>query len=235
MKRRNFGNAKHKEHVSKVAPGTLNAMHNLFGISIHDFLKACHGNHEAIKKLSDLGRLSEMTQANIEPALEAAKLTIETTGDLNKALSELVKQTQKSGKQVMTAVLDSQLAEKRFANELTEAKAKYANDVSAETSRHLRQSSLIQIRGYTADLMALVRYQTALTREQNKLPLAQQQADIELEITAQEKGFVIGFRRSGMPKDDIILKLWGTKKGGSKGYQAAKKRLEQILHDAGIA
>ncbi|NEP11617.1 MAG: hypothetical protein F6K14_15670 [Symploca sp. SIO2C1] len=177
--KRNFGNAKHKNHVSSAAPGTLNAMHNLFGISVHDFLKACHGDHESIKKLSDLGRLSELTQTNLEPALQAAKLTIETTGDLNKALSELVKQTQKSGKQVTTAILDSQLAEKRFANELTEAKAKFANDVSAETSRHLRQSSLIQIRGYTADLMALVRYQTAITREQNKLPLAQQSAEIE--------------------------------------------------------
>ncbi|NEP56799.1 MAG: hypothetical protein F6K31_07205 [Symploca sp. SIO2G7] len=54
------------------------------------------------------------------------------------------------------------------------------------------------------------------------------------EITAEEKGFAIGFRRSAMPKDEIILKLWGTKKGGSKGYQAAKKRLEQILFDAGV-
>ena len=177
--KRNFGKAKHKNHVSKAAPGTLNAMSSLFGISIDDFLKAVCGDHEAIKKLSDLGRLSELTQTNLEPALEAAKLTIQTTGDLNKALAELAKQTQTSGKQVTTAILGSQLTEKRFANELVEAKAKYANDVSAETGRHLRQSSLIQIQGYTADLMAVTRYQTALTKEQNKIPLAQQSADIE--------------------------------------------------------
>ena len=154
-------------------------MSSLFGVSIDDFLKACYGDHESIKKLSDLGRLSELTQTNLEPALEAAKLTIQTTGDLNKALAELVKQTQTSGKAVTSAILGSQLTEKRFANELVEAKAKYANDVSAETGRHLRQSSLIQIQGYTADLMAVTRYQTALTKEQNKIPLAQQSADIE--------------------------------------------------------
>ncbi|NEP56844.1 MAG: hypothetical protein F6K31_07430 [Symploca sp. SIO2G7] len=54
------------------------------------------------------------------------------------------------------------------------------------------------------------------------------------QISAEERGFVIGFRRSGMPKDEIILKLWGAAKGGSKGYKAAKTRLEQIFKDAGI-
>ncbi|NES21903.1 MAG: hypothetical protein F6K41_24010 [Symploca sp. SIO3E6] len=177
--KRDFGKAKHKEHVTCFAPGTLKAMSEMFGISVHDFLKACHGDHDAIKKLADLGRLSEMTQANIEPALQAARATIETTGDLNKALADLAKQTQKSGKQVMSASLDSQLVEKQFANEMIEAKASYVNSVGAETSRHLRQTSLIQVRSHTADLMALTRYQLALTREQNKIPLAQQQADIE--------------------------------------------------------
>ncbi|NES25835.1 MAG: hypothetical protein F6K41_44850, partial [Symploca sp. SIO3E6] len=54
------------------------------------------------------------------------------------------------------------------------------------------------------------------------------------EQSAEERGFVIRFRRSGMSKDEIILKLWGVKKGGSKGYQAAKGKLEEILKDAGI-
>jgi len=178
---RNFGKAKHKNHISGAAPGTLAAMNNLFGISLEDFMKAVYGDHRAIQKLSDLGRLSEVAKTNLQPALEAARVTIQTTGDLNKAIADLTKQTKKSGKQVTSAILDSQLAERRFNNELTEAKQKYGYDVSAETTRHLHQGSLIQIRGAVADLMAVTKYQTDVTKEQSKIPLAQQRADVEYE------------------------------------------------------
>ncbi|NER28659.1 MAG: hypothetical protein F6J89_13750, partial [Symploca sp. SIO1C4] len=56
---RNFGKAKHINHISKVAPGTLQAMQRLFGIGLDDFMKAVYGDPQAIKKLADLGRLSE--------------------------------------------------------------------------------------------------------------------------------------------------------------------------------
>ncbi|NET08432.1 MAG: hypothetical protein F6K09_01235 [Merismopedia sp. SIO2A8] len=176
---RNFGKAQHLDHISKVSPGTIAAMQRLFGISLNDFLKAVYGDPQAIKKLADMGRLSEAAKINLQPALNAAKLSIEATGDLNKAISELVKQSASSGKQVTSAILDSQLVEKKFKNQLTETRAKYVNDVSTETARHLHQSSLIQMRGVTADLMALTRYQTEVMKEQNKIPLAQQQAEIE--------------------------------------------------------
>ncbi|NER28794.1 MAG: hypothetical protein F6J89_14440 [Symploca sp. SIO1C4] len=156
-------------------------MQRLFGIGLDDFMKAVYGDPQAIKKLADLGRLSEAAKINLEPALNAAKLSIETTGDINKAIADLVKQSAVSGKQVTDSILNSQITEKKFKNQLTEAKNKYANDVSAETARHLHQSSLIQMRGATADLMALARYQTDVMKEQNKLPLAQQQADIEFD------------------------------------------------------
>ncbi|NES20809.1 MAG: ATP-binding protein [Symploca sp. SIO3E6] len=54
------------------------------------------------------------------------------------------------------------------------------------------------------------------------------------QISSEERGFVVSFRRSGMSKDEVILKVWGTKKGGSKGYKAAKAKLDRILREASI-
>lgn len=174
---RNYGNATIKNHISKAAPGTLQAMGKMFGISLDDFLKAVYGDPDAIKKLADMGRLSAVAKDNLDKALNAAKLTIETTGDLNKALADLAKQTQKSGVQVIQSVYDSSLAEKKMSNELTEARDRQANNVSAETARHLRQTQLIQIQGSTAELMALAKYQTDIAKEANKPLDAQDAAD----------------------------------------------------------
>ncbi len=54
-----------------------------------------------------LSALRQVARDNLEKALDATKLTIETTGDINKALAELVKQTQRSGTQTMAAIYDA--------------------------------------------------------------------------------------------------------------------------------
>lgn len=174
---RNYGNATLKNHIANAAPGTLQAMGQMFGITLDDFLKAVYGDPGAIQKIADMGRLSQVAQDNLEKALEAAKLTIQTTGDVNKALADLTKQTQKSGVQVVQSIYDATLAEKKMSNELTEARDRQANNVSAETARHLRQTQLIQIQGATAELMAIAKYQTDLTKEHNKPLDAQDAAD----------------------------------------------------------
>jgi hypothetical protein len=174
---RNYGNATLKNHIASAAPGTLQAMGKMFGISLEDFLSAVYGDPNAIKKLSDMGRLSAVAQDNLEKALEAAKLTIQTTGDVNKALADLTKQTQKSGVQVVQSIYDATLAESKMSNELTEARDRQANNVASETARHLRQTQLIQIQGAMAELMAIAKYQTDIAKEANKPLDAQDNAD----------------------------------------------------------
>ncbi|MGB7440096.1 MAG: phasin family protein, partial [Coleofasciculaceae cyanobacterium] len=176
---RNTGNASLLNHISAVSPGTLAAMQKLFGISLDDFLKAVYGDHQAIRKLADMGKLSEVAKLNLEPALAAAKLAIETTGDLNKAIADLVKQSATSGKQTTKAILDSRSAETKFQNELRELQQGYVQGAVAETARHLHASSLIEIRGATADLMALTRYQEQVRKEDNKIPLAEHSAELD--------------------------------------------------------
>jgi hypothetical protein len=69
------------------------------------------------------------------------------------------------------------LAEKKMGNELTEMRDRQGYSVSAETTRHLRSSQLIQLQGTTAELMAVAKYQTDLIKEQNKPLDAQDTAD----------------------------------------------------------
>jgi len=174
---RNYGNATLRNHIASAAPGTLEAMGQLFGISQTDFLAAVYGEPGAIQKIADMGRLSQTAKDNLEKALDATKLTIETTGDINKALADLVKQTQRSGTQTMAAIYDATLAENKMGNELTEMANRQGYSVAAETARHLRTNQLIQIQGTTAELMAVAKYQTDLIKEENKPLDAQDAAD----------------------------------------------------------
>jgi hypothetical protein len=124
-----------------------------------------------------MGRLSQTAKDNLEKALEATRLTIEATGDVNAALADLAKLSHKSGTQIMRSIYDASLAEKKMGNELTEMRDRQTHNVAAETARHLRTTQLIQIQGTTSELMAVAKYQADLIKEQNKPLDAQDAAD----------------------------------------------------------
>ena len=54
------------------------------------------------------------------------------------------------------------------------------------------------------------------------------------EISSQERGSVVAFRRSGRSKEETIFLVWGAKKGGSKAYLAAKEKLDRIISESGL-
>jgi hypothetical protein len=195
-------------------------MQKLFGISTKEFLAAIYGDHRAIQKIADMGRLGEVAKANLEPALKAAKTAIEATGDINKALAELTKQTQKSGSQTMGAIYDASLAEKKFHNELQERQMQQGVNVSQETGRHLRQTNLIQVRGAVADLMAVTKYQSDLYREQQKPHAAQHQADLEYEKAVSSALWSAGSdaQIQAIPKKDY---QGNARRGGGRGIWKA--------------
>lgn len=60
---------------------------------------------------------------------------------------------------------------------MTEMQAELVNATTAEATRHAQRSSLIQISGATADLMAIAKYEVDLIKASNKLPEAQDAAD----------------------------------------------------------
>ncbi|MER3494957.1 MAG: hypothetical protein C4323_23790 [Mastigocladus sp. ERB_26_2] len=178
---RNYGTAKLKNHIPSTAPGTLGAMGKLFGVSAEDFAKAVQGDQTAITQISDMARLSDTAKANLPKALEAYRKIIETTGDINQAYAELVQLTQKHGTATMKAINTSKTGEQRFKNELVEMQAEHVNATTAEATRHAHRTSLIQISGATADLMAVAKYEVDLLKASNKLPDAQDAADLAYE------------------------------------------------------
>ena len=54
------------------------------------------------------------------------------------------------------------------------------------------------------------------------------------EITSQERGSAVTFRRSGRSKEETIFLVWGAKKGGNKAYVAAREKLDRILSESGL-
>jgi hypothetical protein len=178
---RNFGSAKLKNHIPSTAPGTLGAMGSLFGVSAEEFAKAVSGDQQSIKEISDMGRLSDAAKANLPKALEAYRKIIETTGDINQAYAELVQLTQKHGGQTLKAINTAKTSEQRLKNEMVEMQAELVNATTAEATRHAQRTSLIQIAGATADLMAVARYETQLLQASNKVSDAQDAADLAYE------------------------------------------------------
>ncbi|MBN3951601.1 MAG: hypothetical protein HWQ38_36070 [Nostoc sp. NMS7] len=178
---RNFGSAKLKNHIPATAPGTLGAMGKLFGVSADDFHKALLGDQTTITKISDLGRLSDTAKTNLPKALEAYRKILETTGDINQAYAELVQLTQKHGGQTLKAINTAKTGEQRLKNEMLEMNAELVNATTAEATRHAQRSSLIQISGATADLMAIAKYEVDMLKASHKLPDAQDAADLAYE------------------------------------------------------
>ncbi|RCJ17506.1 hypothetical protein A6770_33995 [Nostoc minutum NIES-26] len=174
---RNYGAGKLKNHIPKNAPGTLSAMGKLFDVSESDFNRAVLGDQMVITKIADMARLSDTAKANLPKALEAYRKIIETTGDVNQAYAELVQLTQKHGTQTLKAINLSKQSEQRFKNEMSEMQGEHVNATTAEATRHAQRSSLIQIAGATADLMAIAKYEADLIKASNKLPDAQDSAD----------------------------------------------------------
>jgi ABC-type transporter Mla subunit MlaD len=188
----NYGRAKLKNHIVGKAPGTLNAMGELFGVSADDFAAAIRGDQEKIQYLADMGRLSEAASANLPRALECARKTIEATGDLNQAYAELIALTQKNGGQVLKSINAATLAEKRFSNELGEMKIEHGNAVTAEETRHTHRTALLQINGATADLLALAKYENDLFNAEMKVPEAQSRAERSYETAVSNALWSMG-------------------------------------------
>ncbi|AFZ28277.1 hypothetical protein Cylst_6496 (plasmid) [Cylindrospermum stagnale PCC 7417] len=203
---RNYGSATLKNHIPGVAPGTLNAMGQLFGVSAEDFAAAVNGDQETIKRVADMARLSDIAKAYLPKALEAYRKVIETTGDINEAYSELVKLTQKHGAQTLKAINSSQLAEQRLYNETVEMKAELVNATTAEATRHAQRSSLIVIAGATADLMALAKHEADLARAAARVPDAQDAADLAYETAVTSALWAKGSeaKTDRIPKPNFI-------------------------------
>ncbi|HAJ59206.1 MAG TPA: hypothetical protein DCP31_08030 [Cyanobacteria bacterium UBA8543] len=173
----NFGKAKIKDHVSNNIPGLLQTMADLFGVSLDLMVRACSGDPKAITELTDGRRLAEAYGENLPNVVQSALTIIKVTGDFNQAMAEIAKQTRVSGTQTLKAVYSATNDETRMRNEIVEMRDKQANEVTAETARHLRSRNLIAVEGSTAELMAIAEYQSNLLRVEDKIPLAQQRVD----------------------------------------------------------
>lgn len=177
MKKQNFGTARVRDHVTPNAPGIIETMESLTEITKELFDRVCLGDSDAIRELSDLGRMSGVIEENLQPALDAAIKTIRVTGDYNKALEQITKQVRVSGTQILQSVYNAGNEETRMMNNIVEMQDKQANTVTAEAGRHVRSRNLIQIEGTTTELMAIADYQTRLLTIENRVPVAQQRAD----------------------------------------------------------
>jgi hypothetical protein len=73
--------------------------------------------------------------------------------------------------------------------------------------------------------------------EPNPEPCEPDEVLMEVEpilITPEERGLVVERRREGRNKKDIILEVWGARKGGGKSYKEAEAKYEEVVQSLQI-
>jgi hypothetical protein len=152
------------------APTANRTGEKLFDITYEEFQNACMGNPDAVQKLKDKGLSGEALMNNVPEALDAASKWIKGQADFHKAQSILVRLIQKHGGDVVGAVREATLAEKKLTNNFYEQKEQLQNDLTEEGVRHSQKTKLIQIDHDVALELLHIQYETQHTSKHAQIP-----------------------------------------------------------------
>lgn len=134
-------NKKVKDHISGIAPGSLNAADTLFGIDAKGLERL---DPQAIAALKDLQQDAKWWAKNGRKIQQQIALIAAGTTEKNVTLAQIAEVSQKYGKPIIAGKYKSALNEKKFHNYLTETKDKAAHQLGMEGARHSAQMQFQQ-------------------------------------------------------------------------------------------
>ncbi|MEM9924845.1 MAG: hypothetical protein AAF915_14005 [Cyanobacteria bacterium P01_D01_bin.50] len=130
-----------KDHISGIAPGSLNAADTLFGIDAKGLKNL---DPQALAALKDLQQDAKWWAKNGRKIQQQIALIAAGTAEKNVTLAQIAEVSQKYGKPIIAAKYKSALNEKKFHNFLTETKDKAAHQLGMENARHSSQMQFQQ-------------------------------------------------------------------------------------------
>lgn len=133
-----MGDKKVKDHISGVAPGTLNAAETLFGFDANA-LRDARLNPDALAALKDLQADAKFWAKNGKRIRQYIETVCVGTAEKTVTLGMVAQAANKFGKPIIKTKYNAALAEKKFNNFLTETKHKAAHDFGMENARHATQ------------------------------------------------------------------------------------------------
>jgi hypothetical protein len=204
-----------KNHISTRGKTLNNQLVNKFGVSLHEFEKACLGDITSIQRIGELSRQARFMKEYAPRLKEAYIQIIEGSTTYNLALADILKAAGSASLQIDKAAASTTLADQKFVHGRIELAKQVLMDKKVENDRHQYQLNYSQIKGYMDAFLVDVDRQSAILEQSNRPEVKQVQED-----KAYESKVIDEYLEEGdKARPDLIP---------NRNYRGIKGKFEQI-------
>lgn len=166
-----------KNHITARGRTLNNQLVNKFGLSLHEFEKACLGDINSIQKIGELSRQANFMKEYAPRLKDAYLQIIEGSTTYNLALADILKAAGSASLQIDKAAASTTLADVKYQHSRIELAKQVLIDKKSENDRHNYQLNMTQIKGYMDAFLVDVDRQSAILEQSNRPEIKQVQED----------------------------------------------------------
>ena len=162
-----------KNHITTRGKTLNNQLVNKFGLSLHEFEKACLGDINSIQKIGELSRQAKFMKEYAPRLKDAYLQIIEGSTTYNLALADILKAAGSASLQIDKASASTTLADVKYQHGRIELAKQVLLDKKSESDRHSYQLNISQIKGYMDAFLVDVDRQSAILDQSNRPEIKQ--------------------------------------------------------------
>lgn len=210
-----------KNHITPRGKTLNNQLVNKFGLSLHEFEKACLGDINSIQKIGELSRQAKFMKEYAPRLKDAYIQIIEGSTTYNLALADILKAAGSASLQIDKAAASTTLADVKYQHGRLELAKQVLLDKKSENDRHSYQLNISQIKGYMDAFLVDVDRQSAVLDQSNRPEIKQ-----VIEDKAYESKVINEYLEEG---DKARLDLIP-----NKNYRGIKGKFQQFMTALGF-
>ncbi len=210
-----------KNHITPRGKTLNNQLVNKFGLSLHEFEKACLGDITSIQKIGELSRQARFMKEYAPRLKDAYIQIIEGSTTYNLALADILKAAGSASLQIDKAAASTTLADVKYQHGRVELAKQVLLDKKSENDRHQYQLNMTQIKGYMDAFLVDVDRQSAILEQSNRPEIKQ-----VIEDKSYESKVINEFLEEGdRARIDLIP---------NKNYRGIKGKFQQFMSALGF-
>ena len=210
-----------KNHITPRGKTLNNQLVNKFGLSLHEFEKACLGDISSIQKIGELSRQAKFMSEYAPKLKDAYIQIIEGSTTYNLALADILKAAGSASLQIDKASASTTLADVKYQHGRLELAKQVLIDRKTENDRHSYQLNITQIKGYMDAFLVDVDRQSAILEQSNRPEIKQVQEDKNYESKVMNEYLEEGDRA----RIDLIP---------NRNYRGIKGKFQQFMAALGF-
>lgn len=210
-----------KNHITPRGKVLNNQLVNKFGLSLHEFEKACLGDINSIQKIGELSRQAKFVKEYAPRLKDAYIQIIEGSATYNLALADILKAAGSASLQIDKASASTTLSDTKYQHGRLELAKQVLIDKKSENDRHNYQLNISQIKGYMDAFLIDVDRQSAILEQSNRPEIKQVQEDKNYETKVIDEYLEEGDRA----RIDLIP---------NRNYKGIKGKIQQFMTALGF-